>query len=151
MTQPIDTAGLAGHIDLAAECRDYLAHEVMDQGDPTGRLGEFVESLGVVLNALDTARAEVAQLKAEMTTECIRADRNWTSFVRARDEREQAETTAAHLKTERDEAREIARQAVALARHYVGHTLPIARREADELLDRLSVSLNTSTASKERT
>lgn len=50
-------AELSGHIERVEECRDWIEHEhIMDGGDTSGRLRDFVESLGVVVHQLDVQR-----------------------------------------------------------------------------------------------
>lgn len=76
-------AELNGHIEIAEQCRDYLAHEAADNGDPTGKLQDFESSLRVVLDQLDRQRRsrnwyEVAytagkQKLIESATENLRA------------------------------------------------------------------------------
>ncbi len=58
MTDDIDIAQLNGHIEIVEQCRDYLSHRAMDEGDPTGKLFDFVQSMHVVLDALEQARKE---------------------------------------------------------------------------------------------
>jgi hypothetical protein len=56
-------AELNGHIDRVQECRDWIEHEhIMEGGDTSGRLGEFVESLRIVLTEL----SETAKLRDEL-------------------------------------------------------------------------------------
>lgn len=45
-------AELNGHIEIAEQCCDWIAHEMMDRGDPTGKLADFVRSIGHVLSRL---------------------------------------------------------------------------------------------------
>lgn len=49
----LDRAEINGHIDIAEQCRDYLNHETMDSGDPSGKLQDFANSLRVVVDELD--------------------------------------------------------------------------------------------------
>jgi hypothetical protein len=52
---------LNGHIEIVEQCRDYLDHEAMDNGDPSGKLRDFVESLRAMLARVQRLEAlEVA-------------------------------------------------------------------------------------------
>ena len=50
-----DHVELNGHIDVAKECCDYLYHEAMDSGDPSGKLRDFVTSLSIVMQQCKVA------------------------------------------------------------------------------------------------
>jgi hypothetical protein len=52
----VEHAELGGHIDIAEQCRDYVAHEAMDHGDPSGKLRDFTESLRIVIDQLELQR-----------------------------------------------------------------------------------------------
>lgn len=48
---------LSGHIDTVEQCRDWIEHEhIMEGGDTSGRLRDFVESLRIVVDQLDKQR-----------------------------------------------------------------------------------------------
>lgn len=52
----VEHSELNGHIEVAEQCRDYLAHEIADNGDPGGGLQDFVDSLRIVIDQLDRQR-----------------------------------------------------------------------------------------------
>jgi hypothetical protein len=52
----VEHVELNGYIDLAEQCRDYLNHQTMDEGDPSGRLQEFVGALRIVIDQCDRQR-----------------------------------------------------------------------------------------------
>jgi len=52
----VEHTELTGHIDTVEECRDFLAHEAANEGDPSGKLHDFVASLRVVIDQLDRQR-----------------------------------------------------------------------------------------------
>ncbi len=54
---------LNGHIDVVEQCSDWISHRAMDDGDPSGRLADFVESIDVVLGIATHHRSR--QLSAE--------------------------------------------------------------------------------------
>ncbi len=49
----VEHAELNGHIDIAEQCRDWLA---MREDDAGGKIDDFVESLGIVIRQLDRQR-----------------------------------------------------------------------------------------------
>lgn len=51
----VEHVELNGHIDIAEQARDWIAHEA-NSGGPSERLGEFVESLRVVIDQCDRQR-----------------------------------------------------------------------------------------------
>lgn len=53
----VEHVELNGHIDIAEQLRDYLNHEAMDGGDPSGKLHDFVTTLGVVVGQLYRQRS----------------------------------------------------------------------------------------------
>lgn len=59
-----EAGGLAN--ELVEQCRDYLAHEAMDSGDPSGKLHDFVGSLQTVLSALSSTREKYEQAVREV-------------------------------------------------------------------------------------
>lgn len=50
----VEHGELSGHIDIAEQCRDYLAHEATD--DPSGKLQDFVDSLRIVIDQIEHQR-----------------------------------------------------------------------------------------------
>lgn len=50
----VEHAELSGHIDLAEQCRDWLCHEMAN--DPSGKQGDFVTALRIVIDQLDRQR-----------------------------------------------------------------------------------------------
>lgn len=52
----VEHSELNGHIDIAEQCRDWLDHLATDEGDPTGKLQDFSQSLRVVIDQLDRQR-----------------------------------------------------------------------------------------------
>lgn len=56
--QLVEHSELNGHIERVEECRDYLVHEITDNGDSSGRLQDFVESLHIVVDQLDLQRRQ---------------------------------------------------------------------------------------------
>ena len=60
-------AELNGHIDTAEECRDWISHHAMDNGDTSGKLFDFVNAVGSVIAALESARRERDTLDVALT------------------------------------------------------------------------------------
>jgi hypothetical protein len=52
----VEHSELNGHVDMVQQCRDYLAGLVDHEGDPSGRLRDFVASLCVVIDQFDRQR-----------------------------------------------------------------------------------------------
>lgn len=52
----VEHSELNGHVDTVEQCRDFLAHEMVDNGDHGGKLQDFVESLRIVIDQLDKQR-----------------------------------------------------------------------------------------------
>lgn len=51
-------AELNGHLDRVEECLDWVNAEIMEGGDTSGRLRDFVVSMQFLIDALTTARTE---------------------------------------------------------------------------------------------
>lgn len=103
-------AELNGHIELVEQCADYLDHETMDNGDPSGKLHDFICSIRAVVSALSSTREKYEQAvrevererdhskmlsenngrlcreKAEVETFCAKVRGQYTDTLRERDE-----------------------------------------------------------------
>lgn len=83
----VEHVELNGHLDLAEQCHDWLAHEIVDEGDPSGRLGEFVESLRIVIDQCDRQRRRA----------------NWYEAAYTAGKQKLIESAVARVEKERDE------------------------------------------------
>ncbi len=53
----VEHSALSGHINMVEQCRDWIEHEhIMEGGDTSGRLRDYVESLDVVVDQFDKQR-----------------------------------------------------------------------------------------------
>lgn len=122
----VEHSELSGHIDIAEQCRDYLAHEAAD--DPSGKLQDFVESLRVVIDQLNRQRRSRNWYEAAYTAGKQKLIEHALSKVCCKGEPHTCDMEAveaaegrtdrliiqlAAMTAARDEACEIARQATA--------------------------------------
>lgn len=99
-----------GHFEIAEQARDYIAHLVADEGDPTGKLADFHASLGFVLyqheQQLATARTERDEARARAANDDITLAINQRACEAIGKRPEEAlDEACARVVTERDEAR----------------------------------------------
>lgn len=63
----VEHVELNGYIDIAEQCRDYLSHETMDNGDPSGKLRDFGKALRIVIDQCDLQRRRANWYEAAYT------------------------------------------------------------------------------------
>lgn len=56
VSECVEHVELNGHIEVCEQLSDYLSHEIMDSGDPSGKLSDFVGSLNIVIDQFDKQR-----------------------------------------------------------------------------------------------
>jgi hypothetical protein len=87
----VEHVELNGHIDTAKECCDYLDHEAMDDGDPSGKLRDFATSLSICIQQLDRTRRRLNWFETAYTTGRRKVIESATADVRQQLAASQAE------------------------------------------------------------
>lgn len=120
----IEHAELNGHIEIAEQALDWVAHE-RDLVDPSGKLEDFFKSLSVVIDQCEKQRRRANWHEAAHNAGKAKLIEQATAA---------ATTARDKLAAECERLRALLAEAVELARNYVEHSLPVSRREADERL-----------------